>query len=280
MAIINVKDYGAKGDGVTDDRAVIQSAINYLANTLYGGTIFFPVGNYRVGGTLIVYGPIIFQGSGQAITLLQGLGDITVLNFGIYSGHSALRDLWVVGLQASTATQNTIVVVDNMPIHFANSRVFGGNWALDTGGVDGSVYNCFIMGAGSQGGGILSRGANWYDRAKLDSIGFSVAAAYYQQQGNAYAPSAENHFLNSDFSGAFQNAIVIADPSNGAMTAFTNCVIGTPITISGARHTRIIGCELGSNVNSSAPISVVGSYGITPITVSGPKSMAGNVNIN
>jgi Pectate lyase superfamily protein len=276
---VNIRDFGAKGDGSTDDSGAIQAAINSLGGASGGGFLFVPPGNYRVGTTIDVNGAIAFRGPGMPTTSLSALGDITVLNFGPYSGHSTVDGLWILGLQAGNATKNAVVVADNMPVHFSNSHIWGGNWALETGGVDGAVNNCFIMGAGSGGGGILSRGANWYNRAKLDTIGFAVAAGFMQLQGNAFAPSAENHFLNSDFSGLFQNSIVIADPSNGAMAAFTNCVMSTPISVTGARHTRIAACELGANVTTSAPISVVGSYGVTPVTVFGPKAMAGNVNI-
>jgi hypothetical protein len=40
----NVKNYGAKGDGVTDDTAAIQAAINA------GGTTYFPPGDYLAAG--------------------------------------------------------------------------------------------------------------------------------------------------------------------------------------------------------------------------------------
>lgn len=43
----NVRDYGATGDGVTDDRAALQALIDLVA-TAGGGTIYFPPGRYRV----------------------------------------------------------------------------------------------------------------------------------------------------------------------------------------------------------------------------------------
>jgi hypothetical protein len=44
--VINVKDWGAKGDGVTDDTSAIQAAIDYCISR-GGGRVFFPCGNYR-----------------------------------------------------------------------------------------------------------------------------------------------------------------------------------------------------------------------------------------
>ena len=43
---ISVKDFGAKGDGVTDDTVAIQAAANAIPAT--GGTLFFPAGQYRI----------------------------------------------------------------------------------------------------------------------------------------------------------------------------------------------------------------------------------------
>ena len=51
-AIHNVKAYGASGNGVTDDTAFIQAAIN--AAEAMGGTVYFPPGKYRYTSTLTI----------------------------------------------------------------------------------------------------------------------------------------------------------------------------------------------------------------------------------
>lgn len=56
---ISVKDFGAVGDGTTDDTTAIQNAINSLSST--GGSVYFPTGQYLISTTLTV--------STQGITL-------------------------------------------------------------------------------------------------------------------------------------------------------------------------------------------------------------------
>ena len=48
--VLNVKDFGAKGDGVTDDTAAIQAALNAYPNG--GRIIYLPNGTYLVSDTL------------------------------------------------------------------------------------------------------------------------------------------------------------------------------------------------------------------------------------
>ena len=47
--VYNVLDYGAEGDGSTNDQAAIQSAIDAAGAATYGGTVYLPAGLYLVG---------------------------------------------------------------------------------------------------------------------------------------------------------------------------------------------------------------------------------------
>jgi len=51
---LNVRDFGATGDNNTDDTAAIQNAINAAINA-GGGTVYFPVGNYRITAPLTTW---------------------------------------------------------------------------------------------------------------------------------------------------------------------------------------------------------------------------------
>lgn len=64
--VYNVKAYGAKGDGTTDDTAAIQTAID-AAIAANGGIVFFPIGIYRISATLYIDGNFVYlQGIGKS----------------------------------------------------------------------------------------------------------------------------------------------------------------------------------------------------------------------
>jgi len=95
--VFDIKAYGAVGDGVTDDRLAIQTAINAVpqSGALVGGTVYFPPGRYVIGSpgldihnltALVLQGSFVDSfnesvgTSGYGVQLLCGANSMTLLN--------------------------------------------------------------------------------------------------------------------------------------------------------------------------------------------------------
>jgi hypothetical protein len=88
---LNVKDFGAKGNGITDDTAAIQAGINSLGST--GGILFIPKGNYKITNTIVINGSTTIQGDGREATRIVNYSDNNAVQiWGIYN---AIKDLTI-----------------------------------------------------------------------------------------------------------------------------------------------------------------------------------------
>jgi hypothetical protein len=74
---IDVRDYGAVGDGATDDKVAIQAAITASPST--GGVVYLPPGTYRLTGALVLKSNLVLAGAGSMMSVLQGNGTMSLL---------------------------------------------------------------------------------------------------------------------------------------------------------------------------------------------------------
>ncbi|MFC0394720.1 glycosyl hydrolase family 28-related protein [Paenibacillus mendelii] len=88
----DVTDYGAAGNGITDDRSAIQTAIN-AAQSAGGGVVFLPKGTYAISGTLNITGHHIG---------VVGVGGSSVIQGTFAAGHI----IYFGGTTTSTGTIN------------------------------------------------------------------------------------------------------------------------------------------------------------------------------
>jgi hypothetical protein len=82
LGVVSVKDFGATGDGITDDTVAIQSAINYSVSN--NAELYVPKGVYLISSTLSIP-------AGSTYFSMCGAGKET---FGAYNLRAITRLLW------------------------------------------------------------------------------------------------------------------------------------------------------------------------------------------
>lgn len=67
---LNVRDFGATGDGVADDTAALKACIAKAAE--HGGPVWVPPGDYKLTGDILLTAPVTIQGAGMWHTTFVG----------------------------------------------------------------------------------------------------------------------------------------------------------------------------------------------------------------
>lgn len=98
LPVINAKEFGARGDGTTDDTAALQAFITYcIVNSKRG---FIPAGTYKISSTLnFTYRPGWWiEGAGGEVTFIkQATDNIAIFNLGSDTA-SLMHDFRISGL--------------------------------------------------------------------------------------------------------------------------------------------------------------------------------------
>ena len=160
--MVSVKDFGAVGDGVTDDRAAIQAAIDTQLR------VYVPTGTYRLGSALGCYYPgQIISGDGRTKSVFLAddlnydfnLSDTGVFVFTPSEPGPTLRDIGIQFVQP--VTSNRASLINYPPAIYAqavprftiqNCRITQGMTGIDmrlnSGGatIDGLEMSCYNYG--------------------------------------------------------------------------------------------------------------------------------------
>lgn len=245
---VSVKDFGAVGDGTTNDTAAIQLALNTSSN------VYFPVGNYRVTAQLnIVTSGQTVYGDGDLSILTADSGTFTVLR--AYNVNDVtVKGLKIVGAGSSTG------ISDGACLQFTNV-----NYGTATGlhctnyGFAGvlmqiSYYmdvgnNLFTSAAGSTAADVICNYAGGYNNIH-DNFCYGAGAYGIAIQTILTSPvdyQNYNQIINNQV--GTHNSYGIMLYANTANSVYGSLVSGNIITgITGSRADPTYGLTYGAGI--------------------------------
>lgn len=93
---LSVKDFGAVGDGSTDDTNAINNALSAAATT--GGSVFLPQGTYKVTNTLVVPAGVHFYGLGRLSKIASSILQASLVELVRLNGdYASISKMWLTG---------------------------------------------------------------------------------------------------------------------------------------------------------------------------------------
>lgn len=196
---VSVKDFGAVGDGVTNDQPAIQAAIDSLIksiNVSFNGTIsaksgvlYFPSGSYKITTPLSLataYG-VIFEGDGIGSTSIAwSTNDNTasVINF----SDCAFCQIRQMSIIANQPAHELVRIYNNV----ATTTVTSTSNTLQDVELNGNfnVYSCVLVGGGADANN------DFMQFIRVSFMGYSHSGAFLQG-----FQSHQNHFFDCNFIG-------------------------------------------------------------------------------
>ncbi len=219
--VLNIKDFGAVGDGTTDDSTAIQAAIDA---TSPGGNLFIPVGTYKIATGLTCNKPIRLYGSGlygAGGARLKYTGAGTALTFNT-AGAGLICENFTIDGVSSTGTANGILI-DNIFNSIRFTSVYVESFAAGTAvtiddGFDMAFYSCNFR--YSSIGVKLKKGVT---TGVINNVKFYGCGLANNATGAIIEAGANNVFDGCDFSGCTSLCVSIA-PALAAGVAKANAI--------------------------------------------------------
>jgi len=109
--VVNVKAFGAKGDGINDDTAAVQKALDYAK--IHTPVCYLPAGHYRLNGSLTIPAGVTLMGASGSVNHSKTPNGTTML---IYGGKGDVNGQPAIILDwSATIRQVTIHYPEQLP---------------------------------------------------------------------------------------------------------------------------------------------------------------------
>lgn len=159
LGIINVKDapFNAKGDGLADDTAAVQSALNA------GGVVFFPSGSYKATHLNIPDNTVVLGASRDKASLRLATDNPNDILLYVTGGNVSIKNLTLLGPKSPQGNTGIDIERNKDNIHIDNCIIDGFNTSILFIGnnknikvTDCAIRNCqLVTGDDGSGYGII-----------------------------------------------------------------------------------------------------------------------------
>lgn len=268
----NVTDYGAVGDGTTDDTTAVNLAIAAL-NAADCGVLYFPCGTYKVTGALtaIAVGCTVVGDGKAGFDGSTGVSQIncTSATAALFTfqptevEQMTVRDLALANTAASTPSAGAAIVVTSsdglgrVDLESVSVHRFYDN--VDIQGVGWTIRNCWITHPVRYG--VRIRNDNLVDGGDWSVSDTGVFAGTYDSDAGIH--------MEASGGGKFVNVKVNRDGPNGAGKAFNH---GIEVAIPTGVSTSVLavdGCSIENVRGDAIKITTTGTGRFGSITLSG-----------
>jgi parallel beta-helix repeat protein len=283
---VSVKDFGAVGDGVADDTAAIQAALNS------GASVFLPSGTYNISSALTIPTngqEFIGQGKGKSIIkqTATNKNGIIITGNNVYVGHLQVRD--IVRSSGSAEFSGVVwgavdgTVIENVKVDTSDDSGIRCGYDL-VGGVvvpstNSKILNCEITNVvgqlGATGGGFGIEVIGAFDCICLGNDIEGVGLHGIRISGSSRCMVANNQIDNwAELGGG--EGVHVSGGFSPLIPSFQNVVTGNILTL--ASNIASTSDRIGVYLADDAIDCVVSSNIITMSDANGYSQAGGNIN--
>ena len=237
--VVSVKDFGAVGDGTTDDTAALQSAATYAVANYK--SLFFPAGVYLIRNRIAFTGAgnISIFGEGYANTQIKlksltGVNANAAVSISDNAANIVVRGLYFT-VDSTSVNPGCCLGIEKASSVFVSDCFFGGGYynLLFRGVIDSGVDNCsFEYGANSD--------IKFDDNGSSDVNGIS---------SNSWSPSNPSIWTFGTARMSINNCIIV---SAGGATNNANIFTYNGVMLTKALQTVFTGCHFYGNTDTNA----------------------------